>query len=146
IQDTEHGRKTFRNNTSSGAKGMVLANFLVYFEQVYTISMKPNSPMYGRDWKRRDRMDDRATASLFSADTLEQAAEDPENSMNLVVYLLVFGNLIDAYQSRTISHHERAKMVILSSSAGGRATIDKGISCGTRWSTSTSGARSEIGQ
>ncbi|KAJ7241409.1 hypothetical protein C8J57DRAFT_1085028, partial [Mycena rebaudengoi] len=112
IQDAKHGRKTFRNNASSGAKGMVLANFLVYFEQMYTMSMKANSPMYGQDWKRRDRMDYRAAARLFSADTLEQAAEDLEHNMGLIVYLFVFGDLIDTYQSRTISDHERAKMVI----------------------------------
>jgi hypothetical protein len=57
-------------------------------------------------------MDYRAAARLFSADTLEQAAEDSENNMGLIVYLFVFDDLIDAYQSRTISHHEQAKMVI----------------------------------
>ncbi|KAJ7218623.1 hypothetical protein GGX14DRAFT_560971 [Mycena pura] len=79
---------------------------------MYTLAMQPNSPMYPRDWKKRDRMDDRAAARLSSADTLQQAAEDPTKNLGLAVYLFVFGDLIDAYQSRTISHHERAKIAI----------------------------------
>ncbi|KAJ7436725.1 hypothetical protein B0H11DRAFT_2255972 [Mycena galericulata] len=112
IQDSKHGRKTFRNNAASGARGLILGNFSVYFEQMYTLAMQPGSPMYQRDWKKRDRMDDRAAARLFSADTLQQAAEDPVNNIGLVIYLFVFGDLIDAYQSRTLSHHERAKIAI----------------------------------
>lgn len=112
FQDAKHGRKTFRNNAASGARGLVLGNYVVYFEQMYTLAMQPNSPMYPRDWKNRDRMDDRAAARLSSADTLQQAAEDPIKNLGLVVYLFVFGELIDAYQSRTLSHHERAKIAI----------------------------------
>lgn len=75
--------------------------------------MEPDSPMYPRDVKeKRDRMDDPAAARLFSADTLAQAAQEPEKNIGLVVYLLVFGDFIDAYQSRTLSHHERAKIAI----------------------------------
>ncbi|KAJ6482001.1 hypothetical protein C8R45DRAFT_831472 [Mycena sanguinolenta] len=113
IQDAKHGRKTFRNNASSGARGLVLGDAVVYFGQIYDLAMKPDSPMYPRDVKEtRDRMDDPAAARLFSADTLAQAAEDPEKNLGLVVYLLVFGDFIDGYQSRTISHHERAKIAI----------------------------------
>ncbi|KAJ7165277.1 hypothetical protein C8R46DRAFT_1277431 [Mycena filopes] len=112
FQDAKHGRKTFRNNAASGARGLVLGNFVVYFEQMYTLAMQPNSPMYPRDWRNRDRMDDPAAARLSSADTLEQVAQDPTKNLGLVVYLFVFGDLIDAYQSRTISHHERAKIAI----------------------------------
>ncbi|KAJ7092781.1 hypothetical protein B0H15DRAFT_1020862 [Mycena belliarum] len=112
FQDAKHGRKTFRNNAASGARGIVLGNFLVYFEQMYTLATQPGSPMYLRDWRKRDRMDDPAAARLSSADTLEQAAQDPTKNLGLVVYLFVFGEIIDAYQSRTISHHERAKIAI----------------------------------
>ncbi|KAJ7687654.1 hypothetical protein B0H17DRAFT_873223, partial [Mycena rosella] len=62
--------------------------------------------------EKRDRMDDPAASRLFSADTLVQAAEDPDANLGLVVYLLVFGDFIDAYQSTTISHHERAKIAL----------------------------------
>ncbi|KAJ6589574.1 hypothetical protein B0H19DRAFT_1303929 [Mycena capillaripes] len=113
IQDAKHGRKTFRNNASSGARGLVLGDAVVYFGQIYGLAMEPNSPMYPRDVKeKRDRMDDPAAARLFSADTLAQATQDPDKNLGLVVYLLVFGDFIDAYQSRTLSHHERAKIAI----------------------------------
>ncbi|KAF7319655.1 hypothetical protein HMN09_00306000 [Mycena chlorophos] len=36
----------------------------------------------------------------------------PRKNLGLTVYLLVFGDLIDAWQSRNISHIERAKMAI----------------------------------
>ncbi|KAJ7148708.1 hypothetical protein C8R43DRAFT_1236758 [Mycena crocata] len=113
IQDAKHGLKTFRNNASSGARGLVLGNVVVYFEQIHDLAMKPDSPMYPRDVnQKRDRMDDPAASRLFSADTLAQASQDPEKNLGLVVYLLVFGDFIDAYQSRTLSHHERAKIAI----------------------------------
>ncbi|KAJ6545247.1 hypothetical protein B0H19DRAFT_1075591 [Mycena capillaripes] len=112
IQDAKHGRKTFRNNAFSGAHTMTLGNFLVFFEQIHTLGMKPKTPLYRRDFINSDRMDDPAAARFFSADFLEQAAEDPAANLGLVVYLLVFGDLIDAWQSRTLSQHERAKIVI----------------------------------
>ncbi|KAJ7111863.1 hypothetical protein C8R44DRAFT_632580, partial [Mycena epipterygia] len=111
FQDAKHGRKTLRNNAASGARGLILGNFVVYFEQMYTLAMHPSSLMYPRDWKNHNRMDDPAAARL-SADTLQQAAEDPIKNLGLVVYLFVFGDLIDAWQSRTMSHHERAKIAI----------------------------------
>ncbi|KAK6992640.1 hypothetical protein R3P38DRAFT_3430332 [Favolaschia claudopus] len=112
FQDAKHLRKTIRNNAGAGARGLVLGNYLVYYEQMYTLAIQPDSPMYARDWRNRDRMDDNAAARLTSADTLQQAARDPANNLGLVVYLFVFGDLVDAYQSRTISHHERAKIAI----------------------------------
>ncbi|KAJ6608852.1 hypothetical protein B0H10DRAFT_1814973, partial [Mycena sp. CBHHK59/15] len=66
IQDAKHGRKTFRNNASTGARGLTLANFVVFFEQIYMLAMQPNSPMYPRDVKERDRMANPAAACLFS--------------------------------------------------------------------------------
>ncbi|KAJ6464939.1 hypothetical protein C8R45DRAFT_939782 [Mycena sanguinolenta] len=51
FQDAKHARKTFRNNAASGARALVLGNYLVYFEQMYTLAMQSNSPMYPRDWK-----------------------------------------------------------------------------------------------
>ncbi|KAJ6582731.1 hypothetical protein B0H10DRAFT_2235240 [Mycena sp. CBHHK59/15] len=74
INDVKHGQKTFRNNTASGARGLMLGNFPVFFEHMYTLAMWPNSPMYPWHMKNEDKMDDRAAARLFSADTLQQAA------------------------------------------------------------------------
>ncbi|KAF7335957.1 hypothetical protein MSAN_02309100 [Mycena sanguinolenta] len=112
IQDAKHGRKTFRNNVFSGAHTMTLGNFVVFFELIHTLGMKPTTPLYRRDFIKSDRMDDPAAARFFSADFLAQAAEDPAENLGLVVYLLVFGDFIDAWQSRTLSHQERAKILI----------------------------------
>ncbi|KAJ7889679.1 hypothetical protein B0H13DRAFT_2532168 [Mycena leptocephala] len=106
IQDAKHGRKTFRKNAFSGARTMTLGNFLVFFRLIHTLGMKPKTPLYRRDFINSDRMDDPAAARFFSADFLEQAAQDPAENLGLVVYLLVFGDFIDAWQSRTLSHHE----------------------------------------
>jgi hypothetical protein len=112
IQDAKHGRKTFRNNAFSGARTMTLGNFLVFFRLIHTLGMKPKTPLYRRDFINSDRMDDPAAGRFFSADFLEQAAEDLAENLGLIVYLLVFGDFIDAWQSRTLGHHERAKIVI----------------------------------
>ncbi|KAJ7219936.1 hypothetical protein GGX14DRAFT_559755 [Mycena pura] len=113
FQDAKHGRKTFRNNASTGARGLILGNHVVFFQQIYDLAMQSDSPMYRRDVKEnRDKMDDRAAARLFSADTLEQASRDPERHLGLVIYLLVFGDFIDAYQSRSLSHYDRARIVL----------------------------------
>ncbi|KAJ7178444.1 hypothetical protein C8R43DRAFT_1117832 [Mycena crocata] len=112
IQDAKHGRKTFKNNVFSGAHSMTLGNFVVFFRLIHTLGMKPKTPLYRRDFIKSDKMDDPAAARFFSADFLEQASEDPSENLGLVVYLLVFGDFIDAWQSRNLTHHERAKIVI----------------------------------
>ncbi|KAJ6540255.1 hypothetical protein B0H10DRAFT_2245184 [Mycena sp. CBHHK59/15] len=112
IQDAKHGRKTFQNNAFSGARTLTLGNFLVFYRLVHTLGMKAHSLLYRRDFIKSDRMDDPRAARFFSADFLEQAAEEPEENLGLVVYLLVFGDFIDAWQSRTLSHHERAKIAV----------------------------------
>ncbi|KAJ7687303.1 hypothetical protein B0H17DRAFT_1180926 [Mycena rosella] len=71
IQNAKHGWKTFKNNASSGARGLVIGNHVVYFGQIFGLAMHPDSPMYPRDVnEKRDRMDDPAASRLFSADTL----------------------------------------------------------------------------
>ncbi|KAJ7776540.1 hypothetical protein DFH07DRAFT_731871, partial [Mycena maculata] len=112
IQDAKHGRKTFQHNVFSGARALILGNFVVFYRLIHTLGTKPNSPLYRRDFINSDRMDDPSALRFFSADFLAQASEEPEENLGLVVYLLVFGDFIDAWQSRTLSHHERAKIVI----------------------------------
>ncbi|KAK7013894.1 hypothetical protein R3P38DRAFT_3322441 [Favolaschia claudopus] len=112
FQDAKHGRKTFNNNIASGARGLVLGNHLVHYGQLHALVLEPDSPLYKRDWINRDRMDDNAAARITSADTLRQAAQNPSKNLGLVAYLFVFGDLTGAYQSRTMSHHERAKIAI----------------------------------
>ncbi|KDQ48923.1 hypothetical protein JAAARDRAFT_51945, partial [Jaapia argillacea MUCL 33604] len=56
--------------------------------------------------------DDRAAARLFCSKTLAYIVEKFPEDVGLAVYLFLFGDLIDAFESRKISHHERVKMVL----------------------------------
>ncbi|KAJ6484795.1 hypothetical protein C8R45DRAFT_764021, partial [Mycena sanguinolenta] len=112
IQDAKDGRKTFRNNVFSGAHTMTLGNFMVFFELIHTLGMKPNTPLYRRDFINSDRMDDPAAARFYSAGSSAACARKSAENVGLVVYLLVFRDFIDAWQSRTLNHQERAKILI----------------------------------
>ncbi|TFY80575.1 hypothetical protein EWM64_g3442 [Hericium alpestre] len=112
IQDSKHCQKTFRNNLFSGATLLLLGRYPIYYELVRAMALNfEDSPLYRRDVEKLDRQDDRAAARLFSADALEHAIEHTDN-LGLIAYLFVFGEMVDAYQSRTIPHSERVKMVL----------------------------------
>jgi len=111
IQDTKHGRKTTRNNAQNGTRTLVFANYTVFYEQIREMAFSgPDSPLYKRDVEKLDRQDDRAAARLFSSRTLEFLVEHGSDNLGLIAYLFVFGELVDSYQSRKISHAERVKM------------------------------------
>ncbi|KDR83159.1 hypothetical protein GALMADRAFT_206799 [Galerina marginata CBS 339.88] len=113
IQDTKHCRKTIRNNLFAGPRSLVLGQFLICYQQVREIAFdKEYSPLYERDVVKLDRQDDRAAARLFSAKTLEYLVERNSENLGLITFLFVFGELVDAYQSRTTSHAERVKQVL----------------------------------
>ncbi|PBK63611.1 hypothetical protein ARMSODRAFT_894015 [Armillaria solidipes] len=112
IQDSKHGLKTFHNNIFTGARVVTLGNFLVYYEQIRDIAVDKSGPLYERDVIRYDKQDDNAASRLFSSELLCHASQDPKRNLGVVVYTFVFGEFIDAYQSRTMSHKERAKISI----------------------------------
>ncbi|KAF8959326.1 hypothetical protein BDZ97DRAFT_1923016 [Flammula alnicola] len=112
IQDSKHLRKTMRNNAFTGAKSPVLGRFLICYQQVCDIALATDSPIYVRDVKKLDRQDDRAAARLFSASTLDFLVQHNSDNLGLIAYLFVFGDMVDAYQSRTISHLDRVKLVL----------------------------------
>lgn len=112
IQDSKHFRKTCRNNIFTGAKQLVLGNELIYYEQVRSMVLnQDHSPLYVRDVEKLDRQDDRAAARLFSAENIEHALKC--GHPGLAIFLYIFGEACDAYQSRTIDHAERVHMVLL---------------------------------
>ncbi|KAJ7203239.1 hypothetical protein GGX14DRAFT_570121 [Mycena pura] len=112
-QDAPHGRKTARNNIFSGACGLVLGDFVVHYKQLYDMAMTVSDPtLYERDVVRADRQDDNAAHRVFSAATLKGLTKDTEENMGLIVFLFVIGELIDAYESRTMPHAERAKVAL----------------------------------
>ncbi|KAJ6541137.1 hypothetical protein B0H10DRAFT_2392408, partial [Mycena sp. CBHHK59/15] len=74
--------------------------------------MDPTSPLYNRDVNRLDRQDDPAATRLFCAETLAYLTENYPDYIGEIVSLFVFGELVDAYQNREISHTERIKMAL----------------------------------
>nr|GAT55878.1 predicted protein [Mycena chlorophos] len=114
IQDDLHLKKTLRNNPFSGAKSLTFPRHTVHYAQVLRIAQE-DGPIYRRDVVKLDRQDDNAAARLFNADTLEwlvARSDLLDDNLALVVYLFVFGELIDAYQNRTIATTERVRMVL----------------------------------
>ncbi|KAJ3764981.1 hypothetical protein FB446DRAFT_612065, partial [Lentinula raphanica] len=113
IQDDLHLLKTLRNNASSGARVLVFPNCVVMFSQIREIALK-DGPLFKRDVIKLDRQDDNAAQRLFSASTIQwlTCSDRPETHIGLVVYLFIFGELVDAYQNRRISLLERCRMVL----------------------------------
>ncbi|KAJ7465357.1 hypothetical protein B0H11DRAFT_2307986 [Mycena galericulata] len=112
-QDAPHARKTGRNNMFSGARGLVLGDFVVHYKQLYNMAKNvPEPTLYERDVIRADKQDDNAAHRVFSAATLKGLADNVGENMGLIVLAFVIGELVDAYESRTMSHAERAKVVI----------------------------------
>ncbi|KAJ7039794.1 hypothetical protein C8F04DRAFT_949367, partial [Mycena alexandri] len=113
IQDSKHALKTFRNNLFSGARMLTFGNFTAIFRRIYQMAMSPDSPLFERDVNRAlDRQDDAAATRLFCSETLAYLTEQFPEHIGEIVYLFVFGELVDSYQNREISHSERIKMAL----------------------------------
>lgn len=114
IQDSKHAAKTLRNNLFSGARALVLGNHPAMYSYVRDMAFSnlPGCPLYHRDVEKLDRQDDNAATRLFSAAALNFVIAQFPDRLGLIAYLFVMGELIDAYQSRTISHLERIKMAL----------------------------------
>jgi hypothetical protein len=114
IQDSKHCRKTMCNNLFSGARAIVLGHSVTFYQQVRDIvDDTAHSPLRRRDVERLDRQDDHAAECLFSSATLDYSINHlGRSSLGLSIYLFIFGDLIDAYQSRKVSHAEHVIMVL----------------------------------
>ncbi|KAH7867803.1 uncharacterized protein C8R40DRAFT_1221609 [Lentinula edodes] len=112
IQDSKHALKTFRNNLFSGARLLVLGNFLAMYRDVRAMAFEPGSPLYHRDVEKLDRQDDNAAARLGSAQTLQFLVDRHPEMLGLIIYLFVFMEIPDAYQNRHIPHEERLNMLL----------------------------------
>jgi hypothetical protein len=112
VQDSKHALKTLRNNLFSGARLLVLGNYPAMYLHILHISQGNGTPLYSRDVTKVDRQDDNAAVRLFSADVLKYLAENHPDYVGEIVYLFVFGELIDAYQNRSMHHLERIKLVL----------------------------------
>ena len=114
IQDSKHAAKTLRNNLFSGARTLVLGNHLAMYFYVHDMAFSglPGCPLYHRDVEKLDQQDDNAAMRLFSAVALDFVVKQHPDRLGLAVYMFIAGEVVDAYQSWTISHLERVKMVL----------------------------------
>lgn len=113
IQDFGHARKTFRNNGFSGGRFIILGNYTVLFRRFNQVAFEHNSPLYHRDANEKlDRQDDAAAARLFSAELLQYITLHHPGWCGEIVYLFVFGELVDAWDNRYITHLGRVTMVL----------------------------------
>lgn len=112
LQDSKHALKTLRNNLFSGARLLTLGNYTMLYATIHDLAFANGSPLYRRDVEKLDRQDDNAASRLFSADALSYLTNHYPDRIGEIVYLFVFGELIDAYQNRSISHGERVKMLL----------------------------------
>lgn len=112
IQDSKHALKTFRNNLFSGARLLAFGNYMAMYNHIREMAMKDGTPLFRRDVEKLDRQDDNAATRLFSADVLEYLSEKHPEYIGEIIYLFIFGELVDAYQNRSISHFERMKLVL----------------------------------
>ena len=112
VQDSKHALKTLQNNLFSGARLLVLGNYPAMYIHILHIAQGNGTPLFSRDVTKVDRQDDNAAVRLFSADVLKYLADNHPDYVGEIVYLFVFGELIDAYQNRSIQHLERIKLVL----------------------------------
>ena len=112
IQDSKHALKTFWNNLFSGARLLTFGNYTAIFQRIRDMAFETGSPLYRRDVDKLDRQDDNAASQLFSADILQYLSDHHPEQVGEIVYLFVFGELIDAYQNHSISHHKCLKLVL----------------------------------
>lgn len=68
------------------------------------MAFQDNSPLYCRDVEKLDCQDDNAVTQLFCGDTLQWLKDNCPGHYSLIMYLFVFGELIDAYQSLITEH------------------------------------------
>ncbi|PSS18269.1 hypothetical protein PHLCEN_2v3207 [Hermanssonia centrifuga] len=112
IQDSKHAAKTYRNNLFSGARALVLGNHIAIYSYIRDLAFEKAGPLFHCDVEKLNRQDDNAATRLFSASTLEYTSTKHPERTGVLVYLFIFGELIDAYQNRKISHCKRTKMAL----------------------------------
>lgn len=90
----------------------MLGNYVVHYQQIHNIALDHSGPLYERDVIKYDKQDDNAASRLFSAELLRYASQNPREHLGIVVYIFVFSDFIDAYQSRTMPHQQCIQIAI----------------------------------
>ncbi|ETW76737.1 hypothetical protein HETIRDRAFT_422126 [Heterobasidion irregulare TC 32-1] len=113
IQDPKHALKTMRNNNCAGARLLVLGNSVASYSDACILLFGPGiPPLYHRDVENMDHQDDNTATQFFSASALEYLVQEFPDRAGQIVYLFIFGELVDTYQNQKIDHISRIKMVL----------------------------------
>ncbi|OCB83926.1 hypothetical protein A7U60_g9133 [Sanghuangporus baumii] len=112
VQDSQHAKKTLRNNLETGTTTLVLGNDTATYGQLREMAFDEKSPIYHRDVEKGDKQDDRAAARIFSSDSLSWFIEYRPEYLGMQIYLFVHGDLCDAWQSRSITHLDRLHSIL----------------------------------
>ncbi|TFK25893.1 hypothetical protein FA15DRAFT_555181, partial [Coprinopsis marcescibilis] len=113
VQDSKHCLKTLRNNLLSSARLLIFGDWIAAYQHIRQMIDEQGSPIYKRNVEKLDRQDDNTATRLFSADVLQYLIDHHlDNSLGDIVYFIVFGELIDAYQIRTMSHADRVHLAL----------------------------------
>lgn len=101
-QDNKHALKTGRNQMQTGARLLSMGNFTVLYSYLRDIAENTIGPLFRRDVERVDKQDDRAASRTFSSAVLSFIHRFFPERHGLSVYLFVVGELVDAWQNRSI--------------------------------------------
>jgi hypothetical protein len=111
--DGKHLKKNSHGSATSGARVLVLGQYIIHYGMLTTIMESVNSPLLQSDIIGVDKQDDQACAQLLSSTVIRQISllNDLWSELGLTIYLWIAGEAVDAQQSRTLSHLERIKML-----------------------------------
>lgn len=112
VQDSKHALKTARNQMLTGARILVLGNYTIHFALLQDAAQNPTSPLQSRDIVNVDKQHDGAAARVLSAESLDFQLLNYPEQRGLAAYLFIIGELVDAWQNRSIRRIERIRIVL----------------------------------
>ncbi|CAG8567294.1 29126_t:CDS:2, partial [Racocetra persica] len=114
VSDSLYTQKSARNALFSKVRLLTLGHYIAMYNQILDLCKQPDSVLYKKNVINCDHQNDGASYRLFCFSFLNQVLDSnisENNRYGLFIYLFVIGELIDAYQNRTISHLKRARML-----------------------------------
>ena len=112
VQDSSHGLKTGHNSLFSGARLLTFGNHVALYHRIRQGAFEDGSPLYHRDVEKLDRQDDNAATRLHSAAWVKFMVTRHTDWIFEIIYTTVCGDMNDAWQSRSMLHSERIKLVL----------------------------------
>lgn len=110
--DSKHTSKNALNAQSTGARVLVLGDYIVTFAQLLGIVDMDHSPMFKKDVIKRDRQDDQAMERFLSPENIEFVTKHTPQDLGFIVYLFLFGELHSVVQSRFMPNGKRIEILL----------------------------------